>query len=184
MAHLNSVIPKHIPTPPTTSFHLSSCGWVFTFAFNVLLRLEGQVEAFHGKVKCWPKWPSINARKVSTAFALTAGSSPRMAWSGEAVALAPAQVQWSSWKCHDLIYGYLTAHITCTRVRWDTCSERQWRRRLAALSLPVLPQGMRTHTHRDTQTQAATHAAAHTCRKTHLVTPAWSDFWGLPWARG
>lgn len=113
---------------------LSSCGWVFTFAFNVLLRLEGQVEArqgkarrgevrwgessrgtFHGKVKFWPKWPSINARKVSTAFALNAVRCVGEA-AVEAVAPVPAQVRWSSWKCHDLIYGYLTAHITCTRV--------------------------------------------------------------------
>lgn len=182
MAHLNSVIPKHISAPLPAP---ATCQVVAEFSLLRLMCCCGlRVKSRHSMEK--------SNTGPSDHLLMREKCQPHLPWMQDAVrerpdrerwgmeeAAAPAQVQWSSWKCHDLIYGYLTAHITCTRVRRDTCSERR-RRRLAALSLPVLPQGMRTHT----QTQTATHAAAHTCRKTHLVTPAWSDFWGLPWARG
>lgn len=123
MAYLNS----RSTCPTCRTCH--TLGRVFTFAFNVLLWLKGQVEEFHDKVKCLLVRPSINtSEKCQPHLPRTQpGHRPRLSLrsgtgsgsgSGPVVILEMPQrlrVRVEE-KCYDLIYGYLTARITSTRV--------------------------------------------------------------------
>lgn len=185
MAHLNVVVPKHIPTPRTSP---STCQVVAEFSlFRLMCYCGLRVKSRHSMEKS-------NAGP-SDHLLMREKCQPHLPWMQHAVREQPDQERCGDGRGCGPSSGSGPGSVVILKMpRFDlwlfnrthylySCSLGHL---LRALSLPVLPQGMRTHTHThtDTQQHTGTHAATHTCRKTHLVTPAWSDFWGLPWARG
>lgn len=187
MAHLNVVIPKHSHTPRTSP---STCQVVAEFSLLRLMCYCGlRVKSRHSMEK--------SNSGPSDHLLMREKCQPHLPWMQDAVREQPDQERCGDGRGCGPGSGSGPGSVVILKMpRFDlwlfnrthylySCSLGHLLRAAAVGRLVfarVAPRNAYTHT--DTHQHTGTHAATHTCRKTHLVTPAWSDFWGLPWARG